>query len=40
EQVITLKIEIKDKEPKEKEILNKVKSGNSPIKSPGIPMTS
>ncbi|CAG8848138.1 18145_t:CDS:1, partial [Gigaspora margarita] len=39
-QIITLKIGIKDKKLKEKEILNKVKSGNSSIKSPGIPMTS
>ncbi|CAG8818837.1 44258_t:CDS:1, partial [Gigaspora margarita] len=40
EQIITLKIGIKDKEPKEKEISNKVKSGNSSIKLLGIPMTS
>ncbi|CAG8853110.1 25012_t:CDS:1, partial [Gigaspora margarita] len=40
EQIITLKIGIKDKEPKEKEILNKAKSRNSSIKSPGIPTTS
>ncbi|CAG8829950.1 7539_t:CDS:1, partial [Gigaspora margarita] len=39
-QIIILKIGIKDKELKEKEILNKVKSGNSPIKSPGIPTIS
>ncbi|CAG8855901.1 19815_t:CDS:1, partial [Gigaspora margarita] len=40
EQVIILKIGIKDKEPKEKEIFNKAKSGDSSIKSPGIPTTS
>ncbi|CAG8764326.1 7189_t:CDS:1, partial [Gigaspora margarita] len=40
EQIIILKIGIKDKEPKGKEIPNKAKSGNSSIKLSGIPMTS
>ncbi|CAG8742430.1 38554_t:CDS:1, partial [Gigaspora margarita] len=40
EQIIMLKIGIKDKKPKGKEISNKAKSENSSINSPGIPMTS
>ncbi|CAG8640638.1 20688_t:CDS:1, partial [Gigaspora margarita] len=40
EQIIMLKIGIKDKESKGKEIPNKVKSGNSSIKPPGILTTS
>ncbi|CAG8845533.1 20776_t:CDS:1, partial [Gigaspora margarita] len=39
EQIITLKIGIKDKEPKRKEIPNQVKSGNLPIKPLGISTT-
>ncbi|CAG8546104.1 22061_t:CDS:1, partial [Gigaspora margarita] len=39
EQIITLKIGIKDKEPKGKETPNKVKSENSSIKLPGISTT-
>ncbi|CAG8553850.1 27701_t:CDS:1, partial [Gigaspora margarita] len=40
EQIIILKIEIKYKKPKVKEIPNKVKSRNSAIKPSEIPMTS
>ncbi|CAG8857313.1 31653_t:CDS:1, partial [Gigaspora margarita] len=39
EQIITLKIGIKDKKPKGKEIPNKFKSENLPIKPSGIPTT-
>ncbi|CAG8601098.1 43621_t:CDS:1, partial [Gigaspora margarita] len=39
EQIIMLKIGIKDKEPKGKGIPKMGKSGNSPIKPPGIPTT-